>query len=48
MYDINTAPPEPRDRPMQWLSVVILALLVLIIVAQMGINAGWIPAGWRP
>lgn len=48
MYDINTEPPKARDPVSRWLSVVILALLVLIIVAQMGINAGWIPAGWRP
>ena len=49
MYDIDTEPDVGKKDPVsRWLSVVILALLMLIIVAQMGINAGWIPAGWRP
>ena len=48
MYDINTVPPEPKDRLTQWLSVVILALLALVVLAQIGIAAGWISPGWRP
>ncbi len=49
VYDIDTEPDVGKKDPVSgWLSVAILALLMLIIVAQMGINAGWIPAGWRP